>query len=196
MTRPARLTSLPNLLGVLRIALTPVVIALLLLPFPGAGLIAFVIFVVAAITDTLDGRIARARGETSPLGVFMDLTADKVLVVGVLVAMVETSLLPTWIVATILIRELVIAGVRQLAASADVVIAARSLGKAKTLATLLAMAVLLLAFDAQTAGPMQSLDIGPALAATGFWLMVLAVVLTLASAWDYLRGALPMLLGR
>jgi phosphatidylglycerophosphate synthase len=86
--------------------------------------------------------------------------------------------------------------VRQLAASADVVIAARSLGKAKTLATLLAMAVLLLAFDAQTAGPMQSLDIGPALAATGFWLMVLAVVLTLASAWDYLRGALPMLLGR
>ncbi|HEX5396006.1 MAG TPA: CDP-diacylglycerol--glycerol-3-phosphate 3-phosphatidyltransferase [Candidatus Limnocylindria bacterium] len=196
MTRPARLTSLPNLLGVLRIALTPVVIALLLLPFPGAGLIAFVVFVVAAITDTLDGRIARARGETSPLGVFMDLTADKVLVVGVLVAMVETSLLPTWIVATILIRELVIAGVRQLAASADVVIAARSLGKAKTLATLLAMAVLLLAFDAQTAGPMQSLDIGPALAATGFWLMVLAVVLTLASAWDYLRGALPMLLGR
>jgi CDP-diacylglycerol--glycerol-3-phosphate 3-phosphatidyltransferase len=196
MTGPARLTSLPNLLGMLRIALTPVVIALLLLPFPGAGLIAFVIFVLAAITDTLDGRIARARGETSPLGVFMDLTADKVLVVGVLVAMVETSLLPTWIVATILIRELVIAGVRQLAASADVVIAARSLGKAKTLATLLAMAVLLLAFDAQTAGPMQSLDIGPALAATGFWLMVLAVVLTLASAWDYLRGALPMLMGR
>ena len=196
MTGPARLTSLPNLLGMLRIALTPVVIALLLLPFPGAGLIAFVIFVLAAITDTLDGRIARARGQTSPLGVFMDLTADKVLVVGVLVAMVETSLLPTWIVATILIRELVIAGVRQLAASADVVIAARALGKAKTLATLLAMAVLLLAFDAQTAGPMQSLGIGSALRAAGFWLMVLAVVLTLASAWDYLRGALPMLMGR
>ena len=196
MTGPARLTSLPNLLGMLRIALTPVVIALLLLPFPGAGLIAFVIFVLAALTDTLDGRIARARGETSPLGVFMDLTADKVLVVGVLVAMVETSLLPTWIVATILIRELVIAGVRQLAASADVVIAARALGKAKTLATLLAMAVLLLAFDAQTAGPMQSLGIGSALSAAGFWLMVLAVVLTLASAGDYLRGALPMLMGR
>ena len=196
MTGPARLTSLPNLLGMLRIALTPVVIALLLLPFPGAGLIAFVIFVLAALTDTLDGRIARARGQTSPLGVFMDLTADKVLVVGVLVAMVETSLLPTWIVATILIRELVIAGVRQLAASADVVIAARALGKAKTLATLMAMAVLLLAFDAQTAGPMQSLGIGLALSAAGFWLMVLAVVLTLASAWDYLRGALPMLMGR
>ena len=59
------------------------------------------------MTDSLDGRMARARGEMSPLGVFMDLTADKVLVVGVLVAMVEMGLLPTWIVATILIRELV-----------------------------------------------------------------------------------------
>jgi CDP-diacylglycerol--glycerol-3-phosphate 3-phosphatidyltransferase len=190
------LTSLPNLLGVLRIALTPVVIGLLLLPFPGAGLLAFVIFCAAAVTDSLDGRIARARGETSPLGVFMDLTADKVLVVGTLVAMVETSLLPTWIVATILIRELVIAGVRQLAASADVVIAARALGKAKTLATLVAMAVLLLSFDAQTSGPMSTLGIGPTLSGLGFWLMVVALALTLASAWDYLRGALPMLLGR
>ncbi len=192
----AHLTSLPNLLGVLRIALTPVVIALLLLPFPGAGLIAFAIFALAATTDSLDGRIARARGQVSPLGVFMDLTADKVLVVGVLVAMVETSLLPTWIVATILIRELVIAGVRQLAASADVVIAARALGKAKTLATLSAMAVLLLAFDARTGGPISALGMGAALHAIGFWLMVVALLLTLASAGDYLRGALPILTGR
>lgn len=192
----AHLTSLPNLLGVLRIALTPVVIALLLLPFPGAGLIAFAIFALAATTDSLDGRIARARGQVSPLGVFMDLTADKVLVVGVLVAMVETSLLPTWIVATILIRELVIAGVRQLAASADVIIAARALGKAKTLATLSAMAVLLLAFDARTGGPISALGMGAALHAIGFWLMVVALLLTLASAGDYLRGALPILTGR
>jgi CDP-diacylglycerol--glycerol-3-phosphate 3-phosphatidyltransferase len=191
----ASLTSLPNLLGILRIALTPVVVALLLLTFPGAGIIAFVIFAVAAVTDSLDGRIARARGLVSPLGVFMDLTADKVLVVGVLVAMVEVGLLPTWIVATILVRELVVAGVRQVAAAADVVMSARQLGKAKTLATLVAMAILLLAFDAQTAGPIRSLGIGPALSAAGFWLMVLAVVLTLASAWDYLRGAAPMLLG-
>ena len=194
--RPASLGSLPNLLGILRIALTPVVVALLLLPFPGGGLVGFVVFGVAALTDSLDGRIARARGLVSPLGVFMDLTADKVLVVGVLVAMVEVGLLPTWIVATILARELVIAGVRQLAATADVVMAARALGKAKTLTTLLAMAILLLAFDAQTGGPMAALGIGPALLGIGFWLMVLAVLLTLLSAWDYLRSALPILLGR
>ena len=190
-----RLTSLANLLGVLRIALTPVVIALLLLPFPGGGLLAFVVFGVAGFTDYLDGRVARARGQVSPFGVFMDLTADKVLVAGVLVAMVEASLLPTWIVATILIRELVIQGIRQLAASADVVIAARALGKAKTLTTLLAMALLLLAFDARTGGPMSTLHAGAALSAVGFWLMVVATLLTLVSAWDYVRGALPILMG-
>src|SRR6187431_2668445 len=123
--RSARLTSLPNMLGVSRIAATPVVIALLLYPFPGAGLLAFVVFAAAALTDVVDGRVARARGEVSPLGVFLDLTADKVLVAGVLIAMVEVSLLSTWIAALLLIRELVIQGVRQLAASADVVMPAR-----------------------------------------------------------------------
>ncbi len=196
MNSVPRLTSPANLLGIVRIGLTPVVIALVLLPFPGAGVIAFVVFVVAAFTDFLDGRVARARGEVSPLGVFMDLTADKVLVAGVLVAMVEATLLPTWMVATILIRELVIAGVRQMAASAQVVIAARALGKAKTLSTLAAMAILLLAFDAQTGGPMSSLGIGPTLDAIGFWLMVVATALTLISGWDYLKGALPILMGR
>ncbi len=190
-----RLTSLANMLGVLRIALTPVVIALLLLPFPGGGLLAFVIFAIAGFTDYLDGRVARSRGEVSPFGVFMDLTADKVLVAGVLIAMVEVGLLPTWIVATILIRELVIQGVRQLAASADVVIAARALGKAKTLTTLVAMAFLLLAFDAQTGGPMSALTISPALSLIGFWLMVVATALTVISAWDYVRGAMPILMG-
>ena len=67
-TRPT-LTSIPNLLGVARIAATPVVIALVLLGFAGSGIVAFVIFALAAATDYLDGRIARARGQVSPLGV-------------------------------------------------------------------------------------------------------------------------------
>ena len=146
--------------------------ALLLLPFAGAGLLALVLFAAAAITDNLDGRIARARGQVSPLGVFMDLTADKVLVAGVLVAMVEVDLLPAWMVALILIRELVIAGVRQLAASEDVVMAAGQLGKWKTTATLFAMGVVLLAFDARTGGPASSLGADDLIGAIGFWLMV------------------------
>src|SRR5687768_2295007 len=134
--RPARISSPANLLGIARIAATPIVIGLMLVATPGLGLVAFVVFAIAAVTDFLDGWVARRRGEVSPLGVFMDLTADKVLVVGVLVVMVEVRLLPTWMVATILVRELVIAGVRQMAAAENVVIAARALGKAKTLTTL------------------------------------------------------------
>ena len=193
--RPARLTSLPNLLGLGRILATPLVVALLLLPFPGAGLLAFVVFAAASISDTFDGRIARSRGQVSSLGVFMDLTADKVLVAGVLVAMVEVQLLPTWIVALILIRELVIAGVRQLAASEDVVMAAGSLGKAKTIVTLAGMGLLLLAFDARTQGPLSGLGLHDGIAVAGFWVMVVATGLTVVSGWAYLRAAWPMLRG-
>jgi CDP-diacylglycerol--glycerol-3-phosphate 3-phosphatidyltransferase len=193
--RPVPVTSLPNLLGMARILATPVVMALLLLPFAGGGLIALVLFAAAAVTDNLDGRIARARGQVSPLGVFMDLTADKVLVAGVLVAMVEVELLPAWMVALILIRELVIAGVRQLAASEDVVMAAGQLGKWKTTATLLAMGVVLLAFDARTGGPASALGATDLIGTIGFWLMVLATVLTVISGWAYLRAAWPILSG-
>lgn len=196
MTAPrARLTSLPNLLGLSRIVATPVLVALLLLPFPGAGLLACVLFVAAAMTDYFDGRIARARGQVSPLGIFLDLTADKVLVAGVLIAMVEVGLLPTWIVATLLVRELVVQGVRQLAASASVVISARGLGKWKAFGTNVAVGVLLLAFDAQTGGPVAGIVAASTIQAVGYWLAVLAVVLAVVSAVAYLRGALPILLG-
>jgi phosphatidylglycerophosphate synthase len=114
----------------------------------------------------------------------------------VLVAMVEVGLLPTWMVALLLIRELVVQGVRQVAASADVVIPSRQLGKGKTFATLLGMVLLLLAFDAGTGGPLAGLDIGAALNSAGYWTMVLATALSVASGWDYIRGALPILLGR
>ena len=193
---PARIGSPANLLGIARILATPVVVLLMLVGTPGTGIVAFVLFCLAAMTDFLDGWVARARGEVSPLGVFMDLTADKVLVGGVLVAMVEVGLLPTWIVATIIVRELVIAGVRQMAAAEDVVIAARALGKAKTMTTLVGMAVLLLAHDAQTGGPLAATGLGAGIEAVGFWLMVVATVLTVVSGWDYLRGALPLLRGQ
>ena len=193
--RPARISSAPNLLGVARILATPVVCALILIAAPGTGLAAFVVFALASLTDWADGWLARRRDEVSPLGVFMDLTADKVLVAGVLVAMVEVGLLPTWMVATIIIRELVISGVRQVAAAASVVIPARALGKSKTATTLAGMAVLLLGWDGATGGPIASTGAGPTLEVAGLWIMVVATVLTVLSGWDYLRGALPILRG-
>ena len=175
--RPARLTSLPNMLGVARIAATPVVIALLLYPFPGAGLLACVVFWAAATDRLVDGRLARARGEVSPLGIFMDLTADKVLVAGALIAMVEVSLLSTWIAALLLIRELVVQGVRQLAASADVVMAARAWGKGKTFATLLGMGLLCSPMTPPPAVRMARIVTGDWLTILGVATMLLATVL-------------------
>lgn len=199
MTEPepvARMTTLPNLLGLGRIAATPVVIALMLLAFPGAALIAFVLFGLAAISDVVDGRLARARNQVTPLGVFMDLTADKVLVAGVLIAMVEVELLPTWMVALLLIRELVVQGVRQVAASSAVVMPARALGKSKTLVTLLGMGILLLSYDAATGGPLAGTGARDVLYSAGYWLMVLATALSVVSGWEYVRAALPVLTGR
>jgi CDP-diacylglycerol--glycerol-3-phosphate 3-phosphatidyltransferase len=191
-----RLSDLPNLLSLARLVATPVVIGLLLLGWPGSGLVAAIIFALASITDFVDGRLARARGTVSRLGVFLDLAADKVLVAGVLIALVELQAVPTWIAATIVIREFVVQAVRQLAASEDVVISARRLGKAKTVATLVGIFVVILARDALTGGPLASLGAEGILPATGFWLMVLATAMTVVSGLDYLRAALPSLTSR
>ncbi|HEX5040536.1 MAG TPA: CDP-diacylglycerol--glycerol-3-phosphate 3-phosphatidyltransferase [Candidatus Limnocylindria bacterium] len=191
----ASIVTLPNLLGIGRIVATPIVMALLLADGAGTDLLAAVLFVAAALSDILDGWIARSRDEVTPLGVFMDLAADKVLVAGVLVAMVAVGLVPVWIAATILIREFVVQAVRQLAAAEDVVISARSLGKAKTLATNAGLAVLFLAADASTGGPIAATGAGPFLEALGFWTLVLATLLTVVSGLDYIRGAWPVLTG-
>ena len=190
----ARIATLPNLLGVIRIAATPVVIFLALQDAPGAALAAGIVFALAAITDVLDGRIARARGQVTPLGVFLDLAADKVLVAGALVVLVEVGVLSSWVAAVILVREFVVQAVRQMAASEDVIIAARGWGKAKTLLTNFGILLLLLARDAAIDGPMA--PAGVPLALAGAMVMLLAVAVTVFSGWLYLRGAWPILTGR
>jgi CDP-diacylglycerol--glycerol-3-phosphate 3-phosphatidyltransferase len=164
---------------------------------PGAGtdLAAAVVFIVAALSDILDGWIARARGQVTPLGVFMDLAADKVLVAGVLVAMVQVGLVPAWIAATILIREFVVQAVRQLAAAEDVVISARALGKAKTAATNAGIAILLLAADAASGGPMAELGAGAVLWIVGLWVLAIGAALAVVSGLAYISAAWPILTG-
>jgi CDP-diacylglycerol---glycerol-3-phosphate 3-phosphatidyltransferase len=193
--RRGTVATLPNLLGIGRIVATPVIMVLLLADWPGSSLAGGILFVVAALTDFADGWIARARNQVSALGVFMDLAADKILVAGVLIAMVETGLVPTWMAATILIREFVVQAVRQLAAVEDVVISARALGKAKTLATLAGLALLFLAADAAGGGPMAATGAGAALEAAGFWVLVVATLLTVVSGLGYVRAAWPILIG-
>lgn len=191
----ASVASLPNLLGLGRIVATPVVMALLLVDVPGSDLAGGIIFAAAAVSDFLDGWIARARNQVSPMGVFMDLAADKVLVAGVLIAMVEASLVPAWMAATILIREFVVQAIRQLAAVEDVVISARALGKAKTLTTLAGLGLVFLAADAASGGPISATGAGEALELIGYWVLIIATVLTVVSGLVYLRAAWPMLVG-
>jgi len=193
--RRGTVATLPNLLGIGRIAATPVVMGLLLADAPGTDLAAGLLFVVAGVTDVVDGWIARARNQVTPLGVFMDLAADKVLVAGVLIAMVEVGLVPTWVAATILIREFVVQAVRQLAAVEDVVISARALGKAKTLTTLAGLALVFLAADAASGGPMSATGTGDAFGLIGFAVLVVATILTVVSGLAYLRAAWPILTG-
>lgn len=191
----ASVRTLPNLLGLGRIVSTPIIITLLLLEGSGTDLAAAVLFAAAGFSDFLDGRIARSRDQVSSLGVFMDLAADKVLVAGVLIALVEIGLVPTWIAATILVREFIVQAVRQLAAAGDVVISAGSLGKAKTAATLGGLLILLLAADARSGGPVSAVVAGDALEVVGLWTLILATVLTVLSGIGYLRGAWPLLTG-
>ena len=193
--RPGTIATLPTLLGLGRILATPVVMALLLLPGEGTDLAAAIVFVVAALSDIADGWIARARDQVTPLGVFMDLAADKVLVAGVLIAMVEADLVPTWIAATILIREFVVQAVRQLAAAEDVVISARALGKAKTLATNAGIALLLLAADTASGGPMAATGAGDAFQVVGLWVLAAATALSIVSGYAYVAAAWPILVG-
>jgi CDP-diacylglycerol--glycerol-3-phosphate 3-phosphatidyltransferase len=194
--RQGTIATLPNLLGLGRILATPLVMALLLLPGAGTDFAAAILFVVAALSDIADGWIARARDQVTPLGVFMDLAADKVLVAGVLIAMVEADLVPTWIAATMLIREFVVQAVRQLAAAEDIVISARALGKAKTLTTNAGIALLLLAADAASGGPMAATDSSVVLMLAGLWVMAAATALSVISGLAYVAASWPILVGR
>ena len=188
-------TSLPNVLGIGRIVATPVVMALLVIDVPGSDLAGGALFALAGASDFVDGRIARSRDQVTPLGTFMDLVADKVLVAGVLIAMVDVEVVPMWVAATIIVREFVVQSVRQVAAADDLVIPAGRLGKVKTAVTLASLALLFLAADAATGGPVATTGLGPTFDVLGTWLLLAATLVTVVSGVEYLRGAWPTLVG-
>jgi len=172
---------------VLRIALTPVVMALILLPDAnddGTRALATALFCVAAATDYVDGRLARRWNVTTKLGSFLDTTADKLLVAGVLIALLGVDRVSPWIAAIIIGRELVLMGLRGVIASDGAVMAPSSLGKLKTSIQFLAIALAIL----RPGDPIgdQYLD---------EWAMLIAAVITVWSAVDYLVRAAPALRG-
>jgi CDP-diacylglycerol--glycerol-3-phosphate 3-phosphatidyltransferase len=143
--------NLPNKLTVSRFALTALFLWALFSPIPFHATLALVLFNAAGITDFLDGRIARRRGLTTNFGILMDPLADKILICSAFIAFVESTHLDphahvkvaAWIVIIIVARELAITGLRLLAASKNVVLAAENFGKHKTVSQIVALNALL-----------------------------------------------------
>jgi CDP-diacylglycerol--glycerol-3-phosphate 3-phosphatidyltransferase len=138
--------NLPNTLTVLRILLVPVVIVALLDETPNGDAIAAGVFALAALTDGLDGYIARSRGAVTTFGKLMDPIADKLLVTAALIALVSLNRLDAWVAMVIIAREFAVTGLRGLAAEQGVVIQASWLGKVKT-ALQIAAIIALIVFD-------------------------------------------------
>jgi len=165
----------------LRIVLAPVVMGLLLVDdtTPGtAADVAAVLFCLAAVTDWIDGRLARRWGVTSNLGSFLDTTADKLLVTGGLVALVAVERASPWIALIIIGREIVILGLRGVIATQGTVMQPSLLGKLKTTVQFLAIAVAIV----RPGNPVAGLYVDE-------WLMLAAAAVTIASALDYLARA-------
>jgi CDP-diacylglycerol--glycerol-3-phosphate 3-phosphatidyltransferase len=135
--------NLPNFLTLLRIALTAVFLCLLFVPGAWFKTAALTIFSVAALTDYLDGRIARTRGLVTPFGQLMDPIADKILVFGAFLAFVQLDVVPAWIVIVMLAREVLITGLRLLSATRGQVLPAQSSGKHKTILQLVSILAIL-----------------------------------------------------
>ena len=165
--------NLLNKLTIFRVILIPFFIIALLVPgIPAGNWIALAIFIVASLTDLLDGKIARKYNLVTNFGKFMDPLADKLLVCSALICLVELSRIPSWMVVIIIAREFTISGFRLIAADNGVVIAASYWGKFKTTFQMIAVCLMIANI------PVLSL-----LTTVITWI---AVILTVVSLVDYL----------
>ena len=136
--------NLPNKLTLLRICLIPVFVILMLSQVSNFFLISCIIFIIASITDFLDGKIARKYNLVTDFGKFMDPLADKLLVLSALICMIEYDLVAGWMVIIIVARELTVSILRAIAADNGKVIAASGGGKIKTTSQMIAIILLLI----------------------------------------------------
>lgn len=136
--------NLPNLLTLSRILLIPVFVLLFWTPTPGRSLAAAVVFVIAAVTDLLDGYLARRRSQVTKLGRLLDPIADKLLVLSGLILLVQYQRVAAVVAILIIAREVAVTGVRAIAASQGIVLSAETIGKYKMVAQVVAIVLLIL----------------------------------------------------
>ena len=141
--------NLPNKLTIFRVVLIPFFLVFLYTDFWGRGnlYIAAAIFIIASLTDLIDGKIARKYNLVTNFGKFMDPLADKLLVCSAMICMIDLKRLPAWFVIIIIAREFIISGFRLIAAENGIVIAANYWGKFKTASQMIMIILLILHFD-------------------------------------------------
>src|SRR5476651_301619 len=139
--RRAPTLNLPNQLTVLRLGMCGLLLISMSFPWPYAATTAFFIFTLASLTDWLDGAIARSRNLVTDLGKLLDPLADKILIIGALIALSTRGVAPMWMVVVIMSREFLISGLRQIAASKQKILAAERVGKHKTISQIVSILV-------------------------------------------------------
>jgi CDP-diacylglycerol--glycerol-3-phosphate 3-phosphatidyltransferase len=177
-------TALPNLLTLFRIGLVPVVVTVLHWPSPVARALAACLFLVACITDFLDGFLARRHGVTTALGQMLDPLADKLIVVAVLImlAVVDPGpQVPAWMVVVIVLREIAVTGLRGIASRSGVIVPAQELGKYKMIFQMFALTALLVHYPYPVPGTGLGIDFH----AAGMLFLWMALVTAVWSAVDY-----------
>lgn len=169
--------TLPNILTCLRVVLIPVFMVLAYQDTAACDLAALAVYVLACLTDYVDGKLARKNNQVTNFGKFMDPVADKLLVMAALLLFVEDGTISAWMVAVILGREFIVSALRMVAAAEGLVIAANIWGKAKTMLTMLTLILLLC--------PIAPLMLGPVSVQT---LMIwLTVIITAISGITYIK---------
>ena len=191
-----------NIVTFLRICGVPLFVIAIISPWPAwipewqdaeiwKSWIAAGLFILLAATDALDGYLARSRGEITNLGKFMDPLADKILVAAALLALIELGVLPSWVALVILCREFIVSGIRMVAASQGVVIAASWYGKAKTVTQIIAIVLFIIKDSEQITTFSEALS--NHLYLISWAVMFVAIVLTIISMLDYFVKAREIL---
>ena len=181
------LLNLPNLLTLARIAAVPVVLVLMLSDSRASGLWAAAVFGIAAVTDFLDGWLARKWGIVTVLGKFLDPLADKLIVMVALIMLIPLDRVPAWAVFLILGREMVVTGLRSIASSEGIVIDASELGKYKTIYQMVAIPGLMLHYNYNWLFGVELNVFQVNMHNFGIFFFYIAFALTLWSGFEYLQ---------
>ena len=190
--------NLPNKLTIFRIALVPIMVVIPFLDIDGSilgipisALVIDFIFIIAALTDKLDGYLARKNNQITTFGKFLDPLADKILVLAAMIMLVEMDKLPAWIPVIVLAREFVVSGYRLIAVEkGGKVIAASKWGKLKTVTQMIAIIMAFIdinAFGACFTGTLSGLYLAFNILVT--IMMIIQTIATIFSGIDYLKGA-------